>query len=46
MCIYVYIYTYISLIIHKQNTKRNHDPYRFYIFDRDLRQFSCLIFAV
>ena len=23
-----------SLIIHKQNTKRNHDPYRFYIFDR------------
>ena len=39
---------YISkpLIIHKQNTKRNHDPYQFYIFDIDLRQISCLIFAV
>ena len=35
-----------SLIIHKQNAKRNHDPYRFYIFDIDLRQISCLIFTV
>ena len=48
--LYIYLYIYISkihyLIIHKENTKRNHGPYRFYIFDIDLNQISCLIFTV
>ena len=39
-------FVHMLLIIHKQNTKTNHAPYRFYIFDIDLRQISCLTFAV
>ena len=39
------MYISINEISHKENTKRNRDLYRFYIFDIDMRQISCLIFT-
>ena len=37
----IYIYIFLkSLIIHKQNTKRNHDQLWFYIFDMTKLNFS------